>query len=80
MNIPDHISESLETMFWVKMLNLILKFSDADADLGSGHLFDPGSGIRDRHTGTATLLTEIRVFEQVNNHFGRTLGSIGYGN
>jgi hypothetical protein len=30
MNNPDHISESLETIFWVK----ILKFFDAD----------PGSG------------------------------------
>ncbi len=27
-NIPDHISESLETIFWVK----ILKFLDADAN------------------------------------------------
>jgi hypothetical protein len=34
MNIPDYISESLETIFWVK----ILKFFDADADP------DPGSG------------------------------------
>ncbi len=46
MNIPDHISESLETIFGVK----ILKFFDADPDLGSGNLFDPewkklGSGI-----------------------------------
>jgi hypothetical protein len=40
MNIPDHISESLETIFWVK----IVKFFDADADVdpGSGNLFDPG--------------------------------------
>jgi hypothetical protein len=43
MNIPDHISESLETIFGVKLL----KFFDADADPGSGNLFDPGSGIRD---------------------------------
>jgi hypothetical protein len=48
MNNPDHISESLETIFWVK----ILKFFDAD----------PGSGmeknrIRDKHPGSATLLT-----------------------
>jgi hypothetical protein len=33
MNSPDHISESLETIFWVK----ILQFFDAD----------PGYGIRD---------------------------------
>jgi hypothetical protein len=43
MNILDHISESLETILWAK----ILKFFDADADLGSGNLFDPGVGIRD---------------------------------
>jgi hypothetical protein len=46
MNNLDHISESLETVFWVK----ILKFFDAD----------PGSGmenirIRDKHPGSATL-------------------------
>jgi hypothetical protein len=43
MNIPDHISESLETIFRIK----ILKFFDADVDPepGSGYLFDPGSGI-----------------------------------
>jgi hypothetical protein len=28
MNIPDHISECLETIFWVKMF----KFFDEDAD------------------------------------------------
>jgi hypothetical protein len=40
MNIPDHISESLETIFCVK----ILKFFYADPDQGSGIFFDPGSG------------------------------------
>jgi hypothetical protein len=45
MHIPDHISESLETIFWVK----ILKFFDADGDPnpGSGNLIDLGSGIED---------------------------------
>jgi hypothetical protein len=38
MNNPDHISESLETMFWVK----ILKFFDADPGWKSS---DPGSGM-----------------------------------
>jgi hypothetical protein len=58
MNIPDCISESLETIFCVK----ILEFFDADADPGSGNLFDPGSGmkigsgIRDEHSGPATLI------------------------
>jgi hypothetical protein len=49
MNILDHIAESLETIFWVK----IFKFFDADP--GSGILFDLGSemekfasGIRDK--------------------------------
>jgi hypothetical protein len=44
-NIPDHIFESLERIFWLK----ILKFFDADADPdpGSRNLFDPGSGIWD---------------------------------
>jgi hypothetical protein len=36
MNIPDHFSESVETVFF---LLKILKFFDADPD--------PGSGIRD---------------------------------
>jgi hypothetical protein len=37
MNNPDHISQSLETIFWVKRL----KFSDAD----------PGSGMEKFGTG-----------------------------
>jgi hypothetical protein len=53
------ISESLETIFWAK----ILKFFDADADPapGSGNRFDPGSGmekIRIR-AGSATLMAEV---------------------
>jgi hypothetical protein len=39
MNNPDHISETLETIFWVK----ILKFFDADPGWKKF-----GSGIRDR--------------------------------
>ncbi len=40
MNIPDHISKGLETIFWVKML----KFFDAEPDRGSGIFLtlDPG--------------------------------------
>ena len=49
MNIPDHISESLETIFWVK----ILKFFDADRAPGWNKF---GSGmvkirIREKHPG-----------------------------
>jgi hypothetical protein len=40
MNIPDHISESIETIFGLK----IVKFFDADPDAGSGIYLtlDPG--------------------------------------
>jgi hypothetical protein len=39
MNIPDHISERLETIFWVKKyLNSLMLIRD---------LLDPGSGNRD---------------------------------
>jgi hypothetical protein len=53
MNISDHISESLETILWVK----ILKFFDADPGSGSLLTLDPGwkkfgSGIRDKRSGS----------------------------
>ncbi len=58
MSISDHISESLETIFWVKLF-------DADPDPGSGIFLtlDPGSrmekfgsgiNIPDRNTGCVT--------------------------
>jgi hypothetical protein len=43
MNIPDHISESAETIFWAK----ILKFLDADADPGFLLTLDPRPWILD---------------------------------
>ncbi len=56
MNIPDHISESLESIFRVETL----KFFNVDAylDPGPGNLFDPGSGMEkiriwDKHLGSA---------------------------
>jgi hypothetical protein len=57
MNNPDHISESLETNFWVKLL----KFFDANSDLGSGIFLTLdgkkfGSGIWDKPPGSATLI------------------------
>jgi hypothetical protein len=42
--LKNHISESLETIFWVK----ILKISNANADKGSRNLFDPGSGMGEK--------------------------------
>jgi hypothetical protein len=58
INIPDHISKSLETIFGVK----ILKFCDADADPGIFLTPDLRSGmgknrIGDKHPGATTLLT-----------------------
>jgi hypothetical protein len=58
MNIPDLISESLGTIFWVNKV----KFFDADPNSGSGIFLtlDPGwkkkfgFGIRDNHPGSAT--------------------------
>jgi hypothetical protein len=49
MNNPEHISESLETIFGVK----IRKFFDAD--LGSGM---EKIRIRDKHPGSATLIAD----------------------
>jgi hypothetical protein len=52
MNNLDNISESLETIFGVK----ILLFFDADP---GWKIF--GSGIRDKHPGSATLLPIIPI-------------------
>jgi len=41
MNNPDNISESLETLFWVK----ILQYFDADPGSEIFLTLDPGSGI-----------------------------------
>jgi hypothetical protein len=59
MNIPDHIAEKLETIFWVKKnLNSLMRIRIRDP--GS---FDPGSrmekfgsGIQYKHPGSATLV------------------------
>jgi hypothetical protein len=58
----DHISEKLETSFWVKILKFF--FADADPDPGSFLTLDPGSKmgkirIRDKHHGSATLIDGI---------------------
>jgi hypothetical protein len=47
MNNPDHISESLETFFWVKILKILL----CGSGIQDGKYVDPGwkkfgSGIR----------------------------------
>ncbi len=61
MNNPDHIYERLKTIFWVK----ILKFFDVDpgwknSDPGFG-MEKVGSGIRDKHPGSATLVDKTKL-------------------
>ncbi len=48
---PKSYFPELRNNFGVK----ILKFFDADLDPGSGICFEPKSGIRDPHSGSATL-------------------------
>jgi hypothetical protein len=53
MNILDHISESLETIFWVKIVK-ILKFFDADPGIfltRDGKNWDPGQTSLIRNAG-----------------------------
>jgi hypothetical protein len=70
MNIPDQFSESLETVFRAKLL----KVFDADSDPASVILLtlDPGSrmekfgsGIRDKHPGSATLTYSKKYVKQI---------------
>jgi hypothetical protein len=42
MNIPDHIFESLETIFWVQTF----QFFYADADPGSENLYDQSTNFK----------------------------------
>jgi hypothetical protein len=80
MNIVDHIFESLETIFWVKIFKLF------DADPESGNLFDPGSGmeknrIRDKkNPGSAKLHTSnlriMGLFGDFIKHHRKLTGDI----
>jgi hypothetical protein len=68
MNIPDHISESLETIFWFK----ILKFFDADPESGIFLTLDPGWKkilIRDKHPGSARLQFLHRLSIEIATFF-----------
>jgi hypothetical protein len=57
MNNLDHVSESLEAIFWVK----ILKFFDADPGWKKIRIRDGKVRIRDKHPGSVTL-AERRIF------------------
>ncbi len=73
MNDPDHISDSLETIFCVKILKFFYAYQGwKNSDTGSGiekfgywirngKNSDARSGIRDKHPGSATL---CRTFPQ----------------
>jgi hypothetical protein len=63
MNNPGHISESLGTISWVK----ILKFFDADPGWKKF-----GSGIRDKHPGSTTLHTAYHNQLDRNQKLNRT--------
>ncbi len=52
MNNPDHISESLRTIFWVKINSLMRIRDGKSSDLGWKTF---GSGILDKHPGSTTL-------------------------
>jgi hypothetical protein len=56
MNNPDHISDSLETIFGLKYLNSLMRIRDPrwEKKFGSGmEKFRYGN--RDKHPGSATL-------------------------
>jgi hypothetical protein len=57
MNIPDHISESLETIFWVK----IIKFPDAyvGPDPGIFLTLERESGWKNSHPGYTLYMRSV---------------------
>jgi hypothetical protein len=84
MNNPDYISESLETVFWVTILNSLMRIRDPEwkkfgSGIRKGEKF--GSRNRDKHLGSAAL----KAMLWIRNYFCRirTLGSVtlsyGYG-
>jgi hypothetical protein len=71
MNVPDHITESLETIFLVKLqiywVKILKFFADADPENFLPWIRDPGSKmdkirIRDNHPGSATLPLPLHKF------------------
>ncbi len=75
-NIQDNFSDSLETVFVLK----ILKFCDADPDLD---LFDPGSGMEKfgsgiwyKHPGSAALIILCRGFAYFHMNYFNLLKNL----
>ncbi len=54
MNNPDHISESLGTIFGLNYLNSLMRIRDPELE-------QFGSGIRDVYPGSATLFIFLRL-------------------
>jgi hypothetical protein len=67
MNIPYYISDSIETIFWLKILKFFDAYpdpglgirdgkkSDPGSEIRDGKKSDPGSGIRNKHPASTTL-------------------------
>jgi hypothetical protein len=65
MNIPDHISESLETIFWVKKnLNSLKQIRIRDPKSVLPWIRDAKNRIPDVYPGSATL---VFVYRMVGN-------------
>ncbi len=76
MNNPDHISESLGTIFWK-----ILKFIDPEPGSGIFLTLDPGSGmekirIRDKHPGSGKNIPDPGKTSRIRNTVSN--GRAGY--
>jgi hypothetical protein len=68
MNIRDLISESLETIFWVKDLNSLMRMQIRDPEIFL--TLYPGSGmekirIRDKHPGSAPLWSTLNFMMKI---------------
>jgi hypothetical protein len=69
MNILDHISESLESIFRVKTLKFFDADVDPDRDPGIFWTLDPGSGmekirIRDKHLRSPILILILNFLNE----------------
>jgi hypothetical protein len=79
MNNPDHISKSLETIFWVKIPYLILW---CGFGIRNGKNSDPGqkifgSEIRDKHPGSATLPRKMDLTSRSVKRYGTVYVEFG---
>jgi hypothetical protein len=57
MNNPDHISESLETIFWAKILKFF--YTDPGYGMEKIRIRDGKIRIRDKHPGSAALVSYL---------------------